>query len=77
MNFIIKLLKLRNSITCVKYDLILVIIDCFIKYSHLILFKKKYTTKQLNFIVLNGLIRYNEIFLKIINDKNKLFTSNY
>ena len=77
MNFIIKLLKSRNSTINVTYDVILVIVNRFIKYTHLILFKKKYTTNQLNFIVLNQMIRYHEIFLKIISDKNKFFTSNY
>ena len=77
MNFDIKLLNSKNSIICIKYDLILVIIDRFIKYAHLISFKEKYTTKQLNFIMLNYLVRYHEIFTKIINDRDKFFISNY
>ena len=44
MNFIIKLLKSRNSTINVIYDAILVIVNLFIKYAHLISFKKKYMT---------------------------------
>ena len=77
MNFIIKLSKSKNSTSDAIYDLILVIINRLIKYSHLISFKKEYTTKQLNFVVLNKLIRYHEIFLKITSDRDKLFTFNY
>ena len=64
MNFIIKLSKSKNSFINVKYDLILVIIDRLIKQSHLISFRKKYTIKQLSFVVLNRLIRYHEILKK-------------
>ena len=77
MNFIIKLSKSKNLITHVKYDTILVIVDRFIKYSHLISFKKQYTIKQLSFVVLDRLIRYHEISRKVTSDKDKLFTSNY
>ena len=51
-----------------KYDLILVIIDRFTKYSHLISFKKKNTIKQLRFVMLNRLIRYHEILKEITSD---------
>ena len=77
MNFIINLLILKNLIINVIYDLILVMINYFIKYSHLISFKKIYTLKQLNFIILNQFIRYHEILREITNDKNKFFTFNY
>ena len=45
MNFIIKLSRFENLIIDVTYDAILVIIDRLIKYLHVILFKKTYTTK--------------------------------
>ena len=77
MNFIIKLLKSRNSATIIKYDSILMIMNKFIKYSHIISFKKKFTAKQLETIILNRFIKYHEISKNIINDKDKFFTFNY
>ena len=77
MNFIIKLFKSKNSITRIQYDSILMMIDKLIKYSHIIIVQKKFTTKQFEMIILNRLIKYNEILKSIINDKDKLFTSNY
>ncbi len=77
MNFIIKLSKLTNLATRNKYNSILIIIDKLIKYSHIIACKKKFIAKQLEYIVLNQLIRYYDIFKGITSDKDKLFTSNY
>ena len=77
MNFIIKLLKSKNSTTIIKYDSIMMIIDKFIKYAYIILFKKKFTIEQLEIIISNRFIKYHEISKNIINDKNKLFTFIY
>ena len=52
-------------------------INKLIKYSHIIIVQKKFTTKQLEMIILNRLIKYNEISKSIINDKDKFFTFNY
>ena len=56
MNFIIKVSELKESVIKEIYDNILMIIDKFIKYSHLISFKESYSTDQLKFIVLNRLV---------------------
>ena len=77
MNFITKLSKLINFITKKKYDSILIIVNKLIKYFHIISFKEKYNAKQLKFLILNRLIKYQKISKIIINDKNKLFTFNY
>jgi len=77
MNFIIKLLKLTNLTIEDKYDLILIMIDKLIKYLYVIACKKKFTTKQLKYIVLNQLIRYYDILKELISNRDKLFTSNY
>ena len=77
MNFIIKLLKFKNSIIDVIYDSILVMIDRLIKYSHIIFFKETLTTKKLNFVVFNRFVKYHEILRGVTNDKNKFFTFNY
>ena len=77
MNFIIKLSKSKNSTNEKTYNVIFVIIDCLIKYCHIIFFKKTYNVKQLKYIVLNRLIWYQRILKEFINDKNKLFIFNY
>ncbi len=48
-----------------------------IKYSHIIACIEKFTVEQLEYIVLNRLIRYHDIFKALTNDRDKLFTSNY
>ena len=77
MNFIIKLLKSKNSTNEKTYDAILVMINRLIKYCHIIFFKKTYNAKQLKYVVLNRFIRYQKISKRLINDKDKLFTFNY
>ena len=77
MNFIIKLLKFKNSIIDVVYDSIFVMINRLIKYLYIISFNEVYIAKQLKFIILNKLIRYHDISRGITNDKDKLFTFNY
>ncbi len=52
-------------------------INKLIKYSYIIACKKKFIVKQLKYIVLNRFIRYYNILKELINNRNKLFTSNY
>jgi len=66
-----------NLATEERYDSILIMIDKLIKYSHIIACKEKFIAEQLRYIVLNRLIKYHNIFKELINDKDKLFTSNY
>ena len=77
MNFIIKLSKSEKTVTEMIYDSILLIIDRFIKYSHLISFKESYSADQFKFIVLNRLIWYHDISEEMTSDRDKLFISNY
>ena len=77
MNFIIKLLKSENSVAKITYDSILMIVDKFTKYSHSISFKESYSADQLEFIVLNRLIRYYNISNEMTSDQDKLFILNY
>ena len=60
-----------------NYDAILIMINRLTKYFYIVPFKKEYIVKQLKYIALNKLIRYHELFKKIISDKNKLFIFNY
>jgi len=77
MNFITKLPKSTNPAIGERYDSILIMIDKLIKYSHIIACKEKFTVEQLEYIVLNRLIKYHDIFKGLTSDKDKLFTSNY
>ena len=45
MDFIVKLLKLKDPTTKEEYDIILVLVDRLTKYLYLILFKEKYTAE--------------------------------
>jgi len=52
-------------------------INKLIKYLYIIACKEKFIAKQLEYIILNRLIQYYDILKRLINDKDKLFTSNY
>ena len=71
------MLKLTNLAIKNKYNLILVIIDKFIKYLYIIAYKEKFIAKQLKYIVLNRLIQYYNIFKRLTSNKDKLFIFNY
>ncbi len=77
MDFIVKLLILKDPVIQEEYDTILIIVDRLTKLSHLILFNEKYTAEQLGFIILDRLIRYYGIPEALISNRDKLFTSNY
>jgi len=76
-NFIIKLSKLINLAIKNIYNSILVIIDRVIKYLYIIVCKKKFTIEQLEYIVLNRLIKYYNISKELTSNRDKLFTSDY
>ena len=77
MNFIIKLLKSQNFVTDQHYDAILMIINRFTKYTHIISFCENYEAEQLKYVILNRLIQYHKILKELTSDKNKLFTFKY
>ena len=56
IDFIIKFLKLRDPITNIQFNFILVIINKFTKYALIILFYKNYLAKQLGYIILDKLV---------------------
>ncbi len=60
-----------------KYNSILVIINKFIKYLYIIVYKKKFIAKQLKYIILNRLIQYYNIFKRLTSNRDKLFMFNY
>ena len=77
MDFIIKLLKLKDSTTDEAYNLIIVIIDKLTKYVIIVPFKKSFNIKRLKHVLFNRLIRDYGIPKGIISDRDKLFTLNY
>jgi len=52
-------------------------INKLIKYLHIVACKEKFMAEQLEYIVLNRLIRYHDIPKGLTSDRDKLFTSNY
>ncbi len=77
IDFIIKLPQLVNPVTNDKYDLIIVIINKLTKYTIIILYKESYNASQLEFILLDRLIRDYSILELITLDRDKLFILNY
>ena len=77
IDFIIKLLRLKDPLIKEKYDMILIIVDRLTKYSYLIPFKEKYTVERLRIAILDRLIRYYGILEVITNDRDKLLILNY
>jgi hypothetical protein len=77
IDFITRLLELRDPVTKLKYDLILVVVDRFTKAIEVILFQRNYTAVQLGYVINDKVIRYYRILKTIISDRDKLFTLNY
>jgi hypothetical protein len=77
LDFIIKLLSSVKLITEVVFDLILIIIDRFIKYGYFILYKESLSAEELAYTFNKHIIENYEISKKIISDKDKLFTSRF
>jgi hypothetical protein len=77
MDFVTGLLASRDPIIKITYNIILVIINRFIKYAKMILFHNRYTIEYLGYIILDRLIRHYGIPKIIISDRDKLFTLNY
>ena len=51
----------------------MVVVDRLIKYIYFILFKKIFDVKQLEYLFVDKIVRYQKFLKKIISDKNKLF----
>ena len=77
MNFITNLSEFINSVTQVKYDEILVMMNRFLKMTKFILVKSKQTTKQLTYILIKELIIIEKMLEFIVFDKDKLFVSKF
>jgi hypothetical protein len=77
LNFIIKLLSFVELIIGVVFNSILVIIDRLTKYGYFILYKESLLIKELAYTFNKYIIGNYGILKKIINNRNKLFTSRF
>ena len=77
MDFIVKLPLSKDTITDIKYDSILVVVDKLTKYAHFIPWNEKGNTKDLAKVILKEIIANHGIPQSIISDKDKLFTSKF
>ena len=77
MDFIVKLPLFKDTITDIKYDSILVVVDRLTKYAHFIPWKEKGNAKDLAKVILKEIIANHGIPQSIIFDRNKLFTSKF
>jgi hypothetical protein len=77
LDFIIKLPPSVELITEVVFNSILVITDRFTKYEYFISYKESLLIEKLAYIFNKHIIENYEISKKIINNRNKLFTSRF
>ena len=77
MNFIIKLLKFKNSAWEVRFNSILIIVNRLTKYMMFISFRETVTASVLMYIILWELINNHELLKKFITDRDKLFMSKF
>ncbi|PSN66563.1 hypothetical protein BS50DRAFT_495536, partial [Corynespora cassiicola Philippines] len=62
IDFITRLLTFYNLVSKVFYNTILVVINRFIKYAEIILFKNNYIILKLAQIILDRVVRYYKLF---------------
>jgi len=77
INFIIKLLKSKNSAWKVRFDSILIIVNRLMKYTMFISFKETATASVLMYIILWELISNHKLLKKFIINRDKLFISKF
>jgi hypothetical protein len=77
LDFIVKLPPFVELITEVVFDSILVVIDRLTKYGYFISYKESLLAEKLAYAFNKHIIENHEISKKIINDKDKLFTSRF
>ena len=77
MDFIVKLPLSKDTITDIKYNSILVVVDRLTKYAHFIPWKEKGNAKDLAKVILKEIIANHVIPQSIISDRDKLFTSKF
>ncbi len=77
IDFIVKLLKFRNSISNISYNNIFIIIERFIKYSKFIFINESYSTKDLMDIVIRKVINNYRLSNEFVIDRGITFISRF
>jgi hypothetical protein len=77
LDFVIKLLLLRDPIIGIKYDFILVITDRLTKYIYIILYLEASIIEDLAYMFLRVVVANYNTREKMISDRNKLFISRF
>ena len=75
LDFVIKLLLLRDPITGIEYDFILVITDRLTKYIYIILYLEASIIENLVYAFLRVVVANYNALEKMISDKDKFFIS--
>jgi hypothetical protein len=75
LDFVVKLLLLRDLIIRVEYDSILVITDRLTKYTYIILYLEASIAENLVYIFLRIVVANYSTLEEMISDKNKFFIS--
>jgi hypothetical protein len=77
LDFVVKLLLLRDPIIGIKYNFILVVIDRLIKYTYIVPYLKANIAEDLAYIFLRVIVVNHSVLEKIISDRNKFFISRF
>jgi hypothetical protein len=77
LNFIIKFPESKESITKTSFDSILVVTDRLTKYDYFIPYRESSSAEDLAYVFNKHIIGNHGIPKKIINNRNKLFTSRF
>jgi hypothetical protein len=77
LDFVVKLLLLRDPITRIEYDFILVITDRLTKYIYIILYLEASITEDLVYTFLRVVVTNYSALEEMISDRNKFFISRF
>jgi hypothetical protein len=77
LDFIVKLPLSKEVLTGVIYNLILIVTDRLIKYAYFIPYKEGSTAEELVYTFNRNVIANYGILKEIINNRDKLFISNF
>jgi len=77
LDFIIKLLTLREPLINTIFDNILIIVYKLTKYAYFILYKEANTAKDFAYIFIKEILNTYGMLKEIISNRDKLFTSKF
>jgi hypothetical protein len=77
LDFIVKLLLLKEALTGITYNSILVVTNRLIKYAYFLFYKEGSTAEDLVYTFNRNVIANYGILEEIINNRDKLFISNF